>query len=704
MQTQEAKGNPQSTDVNQDLIYREELAHLGEISEKLEVSLIEAEQTLAQMEEEYTEARFYMSENRSEIDPHEMFQAEMALRQIDSSGGFAVKMKDRMVKLLDSPYFARIDFQPEDDETAAVFYIGRFSYSWERKILIYDWRAPVSSMFYDYETGPAGYDAPRGRIEGNLTRKRQFKIKDGILEYALESSMQIQDDVLQKELSHTSDEKMKSIISTIQKEQNLIIRNEHKRTMIIQGVAGSGKTSIALHRIAFLLYRYKDQLSAENVTILSPNKVFGDYISNVLPELGEESVFALRFYDLADIQLEGLMDYEPDQEFAAPDKAWIDRAKFKSTLEFVRQMDAFIAQLPEMAFEAADFVFEPFILSAAWIQGRYDAYKRYPIKKRLDMICDDIEDRLLTDNVYEEPLPKRRTVMRLLKAMLKFKNTMQVYKAFYRFIGQPKQFVLAGKHRLEWHDVFPFLYLHASFEGLQENRRIRHVVIDEMQDYTPIQYAFLNRLFQCPKTILGDFSQFIHPYHRQSLEDLLALLPEAELVKLNKSYRSTFEIIQFAKQIQPGIELEVIERHGEIPQVLPFDNDTALQDHLRALIKAFPDSTYAALGIILKTNEAAQALHQALFSNTDEASAVQLLTPESKRFESGISILSVQMAKGLEFDAVVLPDAAEAVYHTEYDRGLLYVACTRAMHQLTLLHTGKPSALIGSTPVHTKQS
>ena len=294
--------------------FPDELLHLEEINMKLKEALEKAEESVRKSEREYMDTKRYMVEHRGDIDPHEMFQNEMLLKQTDRSGAFAVERRDRIVKIKESPYFARIDFREESRKTEDRYYIGRFAFNYENQPLIFDWRAPISGMFYDFNVGKAGFQAPDGPVFGEITRKRQFKIKNGHMEYALETSSHVQDEVLQKELSQTSDEKMKSIISTIQKEQNRIIRNEKEGTMIIQGAAGSGKTSIALHRIAFLLYRFKDRLNARNVTILSPNRVFGDYISNVIPELGEEPIFELNLSELAKIQLEGVIEFEPDKE------------------------------------------------------------------------------------------------------------------------------------------------------------------------------------------------------------------------------------------------------------------------------------------------------------------------------------------------------------------------------------------------------
>ena len=215
--------------------FSDEIAHLEDIRGKLDKAIKHAHDSVGHIDEEYMDVKRYMVEHRGEIDPHEMFQNEMALKRIDKRGAAAAGIRDKLAKLLDSPYFARIDFRERSKVTPASFYIGRFAFSYRNELLISDWRSPVASMFYDCEVGPAGYDAPDGRVDGELARKRQFKIKNGEMEYALESSVNIQDDLLQRELSHTSDEKMKSIIATIQKEQNLAIRNEKAETLLIQG-------------------------------------------------------------------------------------------------------------------------------------------------------------------------------------------------------------------------------------------------------------------------------------------------------------------------------------------------------------------------------------------------------------------------------------------------------------------------------------
>ncbi|PBH61814.1 helicase [Clostridioides difficile] len=671
--------------------FPDEIAHLIEINNKLDNAFKKAENLVDKLDKDYMDAKMYMVKNRGEIDPHEMFQNEQGLKQIDNYGAFMVKVRDKINKIKDSPYFARIDFRLKDMDDESKYYIGRFTFDYEDELIILDWRSPIASMFYDYEIGKAGYDAPIGWVDGEITRKRQFKIKNGKLEYALESSINIQDDILQKELSHTSDEKMKSIISTIQKEQNQIIRNDKADTLIIQGVAGSGKTSIALHRIAFLLYRFKDKISANNVIILSPNKVFGDYISNVLPELGEEPLCELSFENIAEVQLDRVINFESEKDpLEINDAKWSERVRFKSTLDFVKLIDDYIKQMPNKIFIPKDYTFGSFTAKSDWIQSRFEAYNRYPVKKRLEKVAEDIHYKFESDNIMEEDLPKVKSILKSLNGMLTIKNTLTLYKDFFKQMNISNMFVMVEKKTLEWSDVYPFIYIHAAYEGIQEDKIIRHIVIDEMQDYTPIQYAVINLLFKCKKTILGDFGQLVNPNHTHTLDDMKQLYNDGELVMLNKSYRSTFEIINFAKKIQDISSLEPIERHGEEPALLKCNNEQDEINKIKIEIEEFKKSDNATLGIILKTDNDAKAVYDAL----REEYSVHLISSESSSFTKGVSITSIKMSKGLEFDEVIVPSVNNKTYYSDYDRSLLYIACTRAMHKLKLTYTCELTQLI----------
>jgi DNA helicase-2/ATP-dependent DNA helicase PcrA len=306
------------------------------------------------------------------------------------------------------------------------------------------------------------------------------------------------------------------------------------------------------------------------------------------------------------------------------------------------------------------------------------------------MTADDIHDRFATDNFMEDDIPKSRSILSALNKMLKIKNTLALYKEFYKQNGIPQMFVLPAKNTLEWADVYPFLYIRAAFEGQRESGVIKHMVIDEMQDYTPVQYAVLNVLFKCQKTILGDFGQFLNPNHLHTLDDLKRLYLEAEYAELSKSYRSTYEIISFAKKIKIAGTIEAVERHGEPPAVINCGGQQNELARIKDMIDVFTKNDYASLGIIARTNEDAKRLYDLL----SEEYQVHLLSPDSARFENGVTITSIQMSKGLEFDEVIIPDTDCEHYSGEYDRNLLYIACTRAMHRLTLLYHGEKSPVL----------
>lgn len=290
----------------------------------------------------------------------------------------------------------------------------------------------------------------------------------------------------------------------------------------------------------------------------------------------------------------------------------------------------------------------------------------------------------------EEDLPKVKSILKSLNGMLTIKNTLTLYKDFFKQMNISNMFVMATKKTLEWSDVYPFIYIHAAYEGIQEDKIIRHVVIDEMQDYTPIQYAVINLLFKCKKTILGDFGQLVNPNHTHTLDDMKQLYNDGELVMLNKSYRSTFEIINFAKKIQDISSLEPIERHGEEPALLKCNNEQDEINKIKIEIEEFKKSDNATLGIILKTDNDAKAVYDAL----REKYSVHLISSESSSFTKGVSITSIKMSKGLEFDEVIVPSVNNKTYYSDYDRSLLYIACTRAMHKLKLTYVGTLTQLI----------
>jgi DNA helicase-2/ATP-dependent DNA helicase PcrA len=667
---------------------KEENQHLEEIKEKLQTALVQIDEHVNEYARELQENKEYLWEHKAGMDHAEKVSVRQSVYQTALTGEAAVAKKNRLRKLMASPYFGRIDFQEKGRESPFPVYIGIHSYfdEQENSNLIHDWRAPVSSMFYDFELGDAGFVAPNGEIKGEILLKRQYRIRDGKMEFMLESSVNIHDDILQKELSRASDDKMKNIVATIQRDQNAIIRNENSRVLIIQGVAGSGKTSIALHRIAFLLYRFKDSISAKDILILSPNKVFADYISNVLPELGEEKIPEMGMEELASAALEGKFKFQTFFEQVScllekNEEPYKNRIQFKASFEFQSRLNEYLTYIENNYFVPTDLVVNRYPVPAWFIEERFRANHRIPLFKRFAAVARDIEENVRIYFKYEINAAERNAIRTAVKKMFKITNLRNLYKDFYAWLEKPEMLKAATRSVLEYSDVFPLIYLKLRLEGLKAYTHVKHLLVDEMQDYTPVQYAVLSRLFNCKKTILGDANQSVNPYSSSSSEVIQRVFPAANAVKLNTSYRSTFEITSFAQKISANRELEAIERHGEAPTVSCFERPEDELQAIKTIITGFSESEYNSFGIICKTQQQANELYEQL---KESMVKIQLLTAHSTSFGDGIILTTAHLAKGLEFDQVVVPFVSAENYNNNIDKSMLYIACTRAMHKLSL--------------------
>jgi DNA helicase II / ATP-dependent DNA helicase PcrA len=677
----------------------EEHDRLALVTGRLRHALENLDSRLSSYARDVREQKSYFWESKADMDGAEKAFTRQSIEQAIVTGEAAANQRKRIRKLLFSPYFGRFDFAQNGRARPMSIYVGvhHFTDEADRKTLIHDWRAPISTMFYDHEIGPASYEAPSGDIDGEVLLKRQFRIRDGRMIFMLETAVNIVDDVLQQELSRASEDGMKQIVATIQREQNAIIRNDHARELIIQGVAGSGKTSIALHRIAYLLYRFKDSLTSKDILIISPNRVFGDYISNVLPELGEESVSEISMETLADELLDQKFPFQTFIEQTAlllesEDAAMRRRIEVKSSPDFLATLDEYLDHIEDSCFFPEDLFVVGHQVPAGFIEAAFRRHRGVSSSARIRSVVEAIEQHVGIRVNRDLTTGDRAEVRRKVRKMYRRSSLRAAYKGMFAWMNEPALFTPAKDGKLEYADVFPLIYLRLRLEGINtEHKHIKHLLIDEMQDYTPVQYAVIATLFNCKKTILGDAKQSVNPYSSSKAEQIRSVFRQASYVKLCKSYRSTQEISRFGQRISPDPDLIAIERHGEVPQIVPCQDTSEEVQMVSRLAQEFSGSDYNTLGIICKTQNQAERLYDAISALGHE---MHLLTGQSTSFVQGITICTAHMAKGLEFDHVIVPDVTDRNYHTSMDRNLLYVACTRAMHKLTLTFAGDLTKLI----------
>ncbi|MBQ0140775.1 MAG: ATP-binding domain-containing protein [Kurthia sp.] len=640
---------------------------------------------------QFKELQQYLVDYKAELDKFEVYDYQQSMHMIDKNGFAKATQFQQVEKMLQSPYFGRFDFvyDGEDSSQAEPFYIGRFGHtSLDGETLIYDWRAPICNMYYEYEIGPASYEAMDRLFEGELIRKKQLKVENGELKFALDSSLTIQDEILQQTLHQQGSEKMKTIVNSIQREQNKIIRNESAYNMVIQGVAGSGKTAVALHRLAYFLYKFRDTLRAERIFILSPNKVFGDYISTVLPNLGEQPIRAFTMDELSAVLLPSTLKFTSFEEeirqiLQDPISDLAQRAKLKANGAFVYALDTYLETLNHSLLKNEDLTIAEHVFSKDYIQSRFHAYRKEPVLTRLSLMAEDFSAVLKAKYDGSGKIPSKNEIINRLKKRLNSTTALEIYQRFLTEYDIP--YFSPTKKQIENNDVYPYLYVQNYFKGIKSYELVQHFVLDEMQDYTAIQMAVFSKVFACKRTIIGDFSQALLPYETISKEFFQTIFSNLAYVELTTTYRSSYEIADYTKKFLKNGELFAIARHGEKPEEYLY---TSEQDMLEAIqIKA--NVLWETTAIICKNEQDIEKLKNQL------ALPFTLLDGTTKNFSKGLILTTIQYAKGLEFDHVIVPFVDGAHYTTSFDKGLLYIATSRAMHQLTILiDQANPSPLL----------
>ncbi|GIP03484.1 DNA helicase [Paenibacillus lautus] len=707
-------------------------------------------------------------------------------------------------QLLPSPYFGRVDFLEDGMNLSEQIYIGVSSFIDEdgMNFLVYDWRTPIASLYYDHSPGEASYITPMGQISGRMELKRQYQIHNGQIRNMFDANLTIGDELLQQMLAKGADSQMKSIVSTIQREQNAIIRNDRSRLLIVQGAAGSGKTSAALQRVAYLLYKNRDSLKADQIVLFSPNPIFNSYVSSVLPELGEENMQQttlqeyLEYWLGPSLRLEDPFDqieYVLTAQSTPNYETRLQGIQYKASESFMKALQNYAQWLGRegmlfkgIRFRERDLItaeemrtqfysFDPSLslanrveqlqkwllkelsllerkeLKASWVVEElsyldtelyaevfgelhkdrevFDIAEHYAVvneiksnKRRGDEGDFDFagrEEELLSQRIVKKSFkPLRQTVRKLSfidahGLYVQLFGDVAAYREKTKESDVPAMWPEICKQtkekldRLElfYEDATPYLYLKELIEGVRTNTEIRHVFVDEGQDYSPFQYEYLKKLFpRARMTVLGDFGQAIFMQSTKLQGDdspLLRLYGEADtsLIRLVRSYRSTREIVEFTKELLiDESNIVPFERSGPKPVLARFEGRERRDAQLLKDIAALKADGIDSIAIITKTAaESRQALESLQLQGCE---ALQLITKETVTYQNGVMVVPVYLAKGIEFDAVLVYDASTEAYGRENERKLLYTACTRAMHRLYLYATGEWSPFVQAVPEH----
>ena len=686
---------------------------LNMVTEKLRQRILELGDTIQEVQKDIAGMNEYYWENYTEMDQYgyENYDNQQALLAQVNANQENQKKRHRMKKMLDSPFFGSVDFQYEGEEEAETFYIGIGNFAEERGSvpLIYDWRAPVSSLFYDYDKGPASYVAPAGTMEGEILSKWQYKIRGGRMIYEFESDLKIDDDILKQELGANGDVQLKNIVRTIQKEQNAIIRNTKDKILVIQGAAGSGKTSVALHRIAYLLYHDRKNLNSSNILILSPNSVFSDYISHILPELGEENIQEMSFDLFAYRELQGTVAdcedrwHQIEKMLHGQSIQDQERYQWKQSKEYVRAVEGFLVELEDRLIDFRDVKYKGYEKTAEeLLEMFYFKFQNVPLLSRVEALMDYFIDEYETLNQRDLSEEELEVVREQFQKMYVTTDLYEIYNWLLEENGWPLLPELPREQRiLDYEDVYPILYLRYRLCAVTAHKNIRHLVIDEMQDYSYLQYVILERMFACNMTILGDRAQTIG----EKMQDVLRFLPKIFgknicKIEMNKSYRNTIEIARYAEPMNGVSGIEYIKRHGKEVEEMQL---STWEDAVEVVLKRVNVSTgvigrpevepYETAAVLTMTEEEARKIYEYLKKKRED---VFYIDRDSSNFRKGITVTTFYMAKGLEFDQVFV---AGGTQEHPFFRQFRYICATRALHELYIMDIIEDSYLTGDARI-----
>ena len=686
-------------------------------------------------------------------------QQQQLLSEREHAWQHSAKQLDTVERLEKRPYFARVDFKENCEDKPETIYIGLGSFAdKDDHFLIYDWRAPISSIYYDGKLGKVTYNSPEGEITVDMTKKRQFMIEDGKIINMFDTNESIGDQMLLSVLSEKSSTQMKSIVTTIQREQNKIIRNTSADLLFVQGAAGSGKTSAILQRIAFLLYRYRGNLTSSDVIMFSPNQLFNDYIKNVLPEMGEQNMVQMTYWQFVARRLPGMNVESLFKQFE-DQTTDTSISNFKDSVSFFNLLTRYAKRLNKRGVIFKNIYFrdkkKPYFDKDKIKEIYYSFNENYSLANRIDATREELikmlnrkitpetkrawvartiegmsqqelndlydrPDQEFESEAKEEAFLGRKIVLAALKGVHKrilhnhFLNMRAQYLSFLRAV--PKMVDLSKwdidedewmkhvedvkdnfkKHDIAMSDVSAYLYLYDLVTGRRTDFEMRYAFIDEIQDYTPFQLAYLKYNFPRAKfTMLGDLNQAIFTKDEgcNLLKQISGLFDpkKTDVVQLTKSYRSTKELTNFTKQIlRQGEKIEAFNRKGPKPVIWGRKTD---EEAVAVLSNVLRDNEKHKMttAVITKDLASAKFVHKMLEDRGEKAT---LIATANQRLVDGTLIIPSYLAKGLEFDAVIMWGASKENYHRLDETQLVYTITSRAMYKLDIIYTGEKSPLL----------
>ena len=660
------------------MISKEELAqehkYLNKVVDTLEEQIQFLNNSLYDQERNLQETSEYMASSFYGSDAEEHAVAKQAMQELQFGIIALNETRNLKERQKQSPYFGRIDFMADDEKSVLPYYIGIAHIGTAERPLPYvlDWRAPLSSMYYDYELGSAKYNAPMGEITGKITLKRQYKTAGRDLVYAFDSSLTIGDDILKAELGKNASAKMKNIVATIQKEQNQIIRAPLHENMVVQGVAGSGKTSIALHRVAYLLYTNK--IKASDILIVSPSGIFSDYISNVLPELGEANTPKITFEEIAETELFGFAKLEAKsqmlEDILAGNEVRAKDVSAKAGQQFFDNLKTYLNEKVVANFKAKDIKVGTTIVKAQEIERLYrENYQTKNPAVRVEWIADFVVDRLEVGAKNQKAVFQR--VKKVLFAMFESTNIVDIYEEFLKTQAMTLNKTQTGKEIMVGYEDAPaLLYIKNFLLGVDVKKAFKHIIIDEMQDYSLIALDLLNTIYPATKTILGDINQTLEKTLDKAYLKSLAQIFSANLYTLSTTYRSTIQIAKFSQKILGISGVKMINRSGEDVEKISAKN---LVENLEKLSKK-----YESVAVITPGLKDAKTLQKALPENL----GFMLVDDLTGQVGERKIVVPASLSKGLEFDAVVV---IEPNKNLKIAKNIKYVSATRALHKLVMV-------------------